>query len=109
MKKFMTFLMVLLASMQSANAINVDAFMDKHIAPVSNTVADIIFYPIKICGAEIPIIIFWILIAGLFFTIYLKGIPIGDLHIQSTVLLNQVKNKERMMMVAVKFHLFRRL
>ena len=81
MKKFMTFLTALLFSVQSANAMNLDAFMDKHIAPVSNAVADIIFYPIKIFGAEIPIIIFWILIAGLFFTIYLKGIPIwGFMH-----------------------------
>ena len=79
--KFMTFLTALLFSVQSANAMNLDAFMDKHIAPVSNAVADIIFYPIKIFGAEIPIIIFWILIAGLFFTIYLKGIPIwGFMH-----------------------------
>lgn len=81
MKKFITFLMLLLCSVQSANAMNFDAFMDKHIAPVSNAVANIIFYPIKICGAEIPIIIFWILVAGLFFTIYLKGIPVwGFMH-----------------------------
>lgn len=87
MKKFMIFCALLLSGMQSAYAINIDAFMDKHIAPVSNLIADLIFYPIKICGAEIPIIIFWILIAGLFFTIYLKGIPIwGFAHsIQSIV------------------------
>jgi len=76
MKKFLTFLTVLLFGIQSANAFNLDAFMDKNIAPVSNAVSDIVFYPIKIFGAEIPIIIFWILAAGLFFTIYLKGIPI---------------------------------
>lgn len=53
--------------MQSANAMNFDAFMDKHIAPVSNAVANIIFYPIKICGAEIPIIIsgFWLPVCSL--------------------------------------------
>ncbi len=87
MKKFMIFCALLLSGMQGAYAFNIDAFMDKHIAPASNFVADIIFYPISIFGAEVPIIIFWILIAGLFFTIYLKGIPIwGFAHsIQSIV------------------------
>lgn len=76
MKKLMTFLTLLLCSMQSVSAMNVDAFMDKHIAPISDAVADLIFFPISICGSKVPIIIFWILIAGLFFTIYFKGIAI---------------------------------
>ncbi|MBP3924594.1 alanine:cation symporter family protein [bacterium] len=76
MKKILIALFTVLLGIQQANAMNVDAFMDKHIAPVSDAVANIIFYPITICGAEIPLIIFWILIAGLFFTIYLRGIPI---------------------------------
>lgn len=77
MKKLMTFLMLMLCSVQSANAVNVDAFMAKHITPVSDAVANVIFYPIKFGQhTEIPLIIFWILIAGIFFTIYLKGIAI---------------------------------
>lgn len=76
MKKLMTFLMLLLCSMQSASAMNVDAFMDKHIAPISDAVAKLIFLPISICGSKVPIIIFWILIAGIFFTIYFRGIAL---------------------------------
>lgn len=77
MKKIMTFLMLLLCSVQSANAMNIDSFMAKHITPVSDAVANVIFYPIKFGqNTEIPVIIFWILIAGVFFTIYLKGIAI---------------------------------
>ena len=68
--------MLLLSGMQSANAMNIDAFMDKHVAPVSDFIAKIIFYPIKICGNDVPIIIFWILFAGIFFTIYFKGIAV---------------------------------
>jgi hypothetical protein len=56
-------LLVLLMGMQSAQAINIDAFMDKHIAPVSDFVANIIFFPITICGNKVPLIIFWILIS----------------------------------------------
>lgn len=76
MKKLMTFLMLLLCSMQSASAMNVDAFMDKHIAPISDAVANLIFLPISICGSKVPIIVFWILIAGIFFTIYFRGIAV---------------------------------
>lgn len=76
MKKLMTFLMVLLCGMQSANAMNIDAFMDKHIAPISDAVANLIFFPISIFGSKVPLIIFWILFAGIFFTIYYKGIAI---------------------------------
>ncbi len=76
MKKLMTFLMLVLCSIQSAQALNVDAFMDKHIAPVSDFVANLIFFPISVCGEKVPIIIFWILIAGIFFTVYFRGIAI---------------------------------
>ena len=76
MKKFLTTIMLLLSGIQSANAMNLDAFMDKHVAPISDFIANIIFYPVKICGNEVPVIIFWILFAGIFFTIYFKGIAI---------------------------------
>ncbi|MBR1460249.1 alanine:cation symporter family protein [bacterium] len=77
MKKFFTFIMMfLLSALQSANAMSVDAFMDKHIAPVSDAVAKVIFFPINICGNKIPIIILWILFAGIFFTFFFRGIAI---------------------------------
>ncbi|MBQ8459538.1 alanine:cation symporter family protein [bacterium] len=73
-KKLSGLLMLLMAGIQSASAMNVDAFMDKHIAPVSDAVAKMIFFPISICGSKVPLIIFWILFAGIFFTIFYKGI-----------------------------------
>ena len=69
MKKFLFVLMTLFFSIQSAMASGVDAFMDKHVAPVSDAVARVIFYPVNICNNEVPLIIFWILFAGIFFTI----------------------------------------
>ena len=76
----MRFLMMLFTTMlmtlQSAQAMNVDEFMDKHVAPISDAVAKLIFFPINICGSEVPLIIFWVLIAGFFFTFYFKGISV---------------------------------
>ncbi len=76
MKKLMTFLAMMLCSMQSVHAMNVDAFMDKHIAPISDAVAKLIFFPVPVFGSQVPLIIFWILIAGIFFTLYYKGVAI---------------------------------
>ena len=76
MTRLLTLMFTILMTLQSASAMNVDEFMDKHIAPVSDFVADIIFFPITICGSKVPLIIFWILIAGIFFTIYFRGMAI---------------------------------
>ena len=74
MSKFLAVVLTMFASIQCANAMNVDAFVDKHIAPVTDAIADVIFYQINFFGSKVPLIIFWILIAGIFFTIYFKGI-----------------------------------
>ena len=76
MTRFLLLMLSMLMTLQTASAMNVDEFMDKHIAPISDFVADIIFFPIHICGSKVPLIIFWILIAGIFFTIYFRGMAI---------------------------------
>lgn len=79
MMKFLAVIMTMLLCSNSAHAMNVDAFMDKHIAPYSDAIANIVFFPINFFGTKVPLIIFWILIAGIFFTFYLKGIALWGL------------------------------
>lgn len=79
MKKIFWLLAVVIMNIQQAFAFNVDAFMDKTVAPVSDAIADVIFTTVPMPGGEIPIIILWILLAGIFFTIYFKGIAIWGL------------------------------
>ena len=76
MKKILIVLLTLLFNIQQANAFSIDAFMDKNVAPVSDAIAAVIFHPIHVFGADVPIIIFWILFAGIFFTFYLRGIAV---------------------------------
>lgn len=80
MKQILTLFILFMNFMQSAQAISVDALMDKHIAPVLDFIAKIIFYPIKYnhgdTHIQVPIIIFWILAAGIYFTFYFKGIAV---------------------------------
>ncbi len=76
MRKLVLLVFTLLLSLQSAFAFNVDAFIDNKVAPITNFIASLVFYPITICGSKVPIIIFWILLAGIFFTFYFRGISI---------------------------------
>ena len=55
MNKFLIVLLTLLFNIQQAFAFNVDAFMDKHIAPVSDAVANVIFYPVNFFGSNVQI------------------------------------------------------
>ena len=66
-------------TIQSANAMNIDAFLDKNLTPISNFVSDIIFFPVTIGGTSIPLVILWILFGGVFFALYLRGIAIWGL------------------------------
>lgn len=79
MKKFWLMLFTMLMGLQSVQAMNVDAFIDKNIAPYTDAVAKAIFFPITFPGGQMPIIILWILVAGIFFTIYFKGIAVWGL------------------------------
>lgn len=79
MKKFLMLMFTMLLNIQYACALNVDEFIDKHIAPTSDAIANFIFSSVNICGNNIPLIIIWVLFAGIFFTIYLKGIAVWGL------------------------------
>lgn len=76
MNKLLFSLLLLALTSQKCMALNVDATLNKYVAPVSDKIANVIFFPISFCGTEVPIIIFWILFAGIFFTVYLRGIVI---------------------------------
>jgi AGCS family alanine or glycine:cation symporter len=74
MKKILMMLFTMFTCLQSVHAMNVDEFIDKHIAPCTDAIANIVFSSISICGTKVPLIILWILFAGFFFTIYFKGV-----------------------------------
>lgn len=92
MKKIFWLLAVVMMNIQQVFAFNVDAFMDKTVAPVSDAIADVIFTTVPMPGGEIPLIILWILLAGIFFTIYFKGIAIWGLKHSIEQLIAPSKN-----------------
>ena len=74
MSKFLAVVIAMLLCTTRTLALNVDAFIDEKVAPITDAIADVIFFQINFFGTKVPLIIFWILFAGIFFTIYFKGI-----------------------------------
>ena len=74
MSKFLAVVIAMLLCTTHAMAMNVDKFIDEKVAPITDAIADVIFFQINLFGTKIPVIILWILFAGIFFTIYFKGI-----------------------------------
>ena len=74
MSKFLAVVIAMLLCTTRALALNVDAFIDEKVAPITDAIADVIFFQVNLFGTKIPVIILWILFAGIFFTIYFKGI-----------------------------------
>ena len=79
MKKIFLTLCAFMCTLQQSFAFNLDTEIEKYIAPVSNKVVSIMFLPITIFGAHVPVIILWILAAGIFFSLYFRGIAIWGL------------------------------
>ncbi|UJP05056.1 MAG: alanine:cation symporter family protein [Nitrosomonas sp.] len=54
----------------------IDRLIDATFEPVSNAVASIIFYSIRLLDFEVKLILIWLVVAALFFTVYLGFINI---------------------------------
>lgn len=78
MVRFLTAFIVLIltAGKAAASGVSVDYFVENYIGKYTDIVADIIFTEVNIFGANVPIIILWILFAGIFFTLYFRLLPI---------------------------------
>ena len=53
-----------------------DQLIDGALRPVADAVAGVVFYALPLPGAELPLIVAWLVAGGLFFTIYLRFINV---------------------------------
>ncbi len=75
-KKLGLLFLLTVLSANAANAMTVNDFVENYVGRITDAIAAFIFTPISIFGAQVPIIILWILFAGIFFTFDLRGIPV---------------------------------
>lgn len=54
----------------------IDKIIDTAFEPISNAIASVIFYSIPLLGLEIKLVLVWLVVAALFFTIYLGFINV---------------------------------
>ncbi len=75
MRILITFLILLLFN-QKVYAAGVDEFIEKYFSPFSDSFSSFIFTSVEIFGAEVPILIFFMIAASIFCTFYFRGIAI---------------------------------
>lgn len=68
----LTFLSSLLLFPSQAYALGgIDAAIERAVQPMTDALSSFIFYSVKIAGADVPLIVVWLIIGAVFFTGYL--------------------------------------
>ena len=52
----------------------IDQAIDQFMRPISDTVSGFIFYSVSLMDVEVPLIVVWLILGGVFFTLYLRFI-----------------------------------
>ncbi|MEH6551552.1 MAG: alanine/glycine:cation symporter family protein [Pseudomonadales bacterium] len=60
----------LLAASSTGRSANIDEAINSAIAPLTELVSGFIFYSVEIYGAQLPLIVLWLVAAAVFFTFY---------------------------------------
>jgi len=71
---FSLFAMPSLAYAQDADAAassGIDAAIERAVQPITDALSSFIFYSVKVAGADVPLIVVWLIIGAVFFTGYL--------------------------------------
>ncbi len=70
----------------------IDAFVDAMVAPLAAGVSALIFAEIRLFGVGFPLVVLWLAAAGVFFTVYLRGISVfGFRHAVGVVMGRHVR------------------
>jgi AGCS family alanine or glycine:cation symporter len=59
---------------ESSDGGSIDERINVIFAPISRAVESVIFYAVPIAGTELPLIVVWLVVAGIFFTFYFRFI-----------------------------------
>ena len=70
MKRLFYILGVLLCSMTAAQA-GIDEAINSATAPIATLIGQIVFFKIPIFGAQLPVVVLWLVVGAVFFTFYM--------------------------------------
>ena len=66
--------MVLAPASAIRHDVGLDAWVDEALGPVADGLSSVVFVAADLAGAQVPLIVLWLVFAGVFFTVYLRGI-----------------------------------
>ncbi len=51
---------------------NIDDLINQAVAPVTNVLSGVVFYSVPLFGADIPLVVVWLVFAAVYFTLYFR-------------------------------------
>ncbi|MFI2432494.1 alanine/glycine:cation symporter family protein [Streptomyces sp. NPDC018693] len=73
---------------------NIDDAVSEAVKPVSDKVAEFVFYSIKVNGTELPLIVAWLVIAGLVFTAWFGFVQVRKFKLALDVVRGKYDEKD---------------
>ena len=66
---------------------SIDQQVETFVRPLTDALSRVVFYPIELFGQDFPLIVLWLTIAAVFFTLYLgfinvRGFALGLRHVR---------------------------
>jgi AGCS family alanine or glycine:cation symporter len=60
-------------------SVSPDQWVEAHVGPVAEALSSAVFYTIPVAGTQVPLIVIWLAVAAVFFTVYLRFINLRAL------------------------------
>ena len=70
MKRLFTLFVLLTASVSTAQA-GIDEAINSATAPIATMIGQIVFFKIPVFGAQLPVVVLWLVVGAVFFTFYM--------------------------------------
>ena len=74
---------------------DIDQTMDERFGPFAKSISEIVFFSLKIDGAELPLIVLWLIVGAVFFTFYLRFINIRGFAHALRIVFGKVDTEEQ--------------
>jgi AGCS family alanine or glycine:cation symporter len=71
MKRLFYILGILVCSVTTAQAAGIDEAINSATAPIATFIGQVVFFKIPILGAQLPVVVLWLVVGAVFFTFYM--------------------------------------
>ena len=72
LRRIVQALLLLGCTSSLANAAGIDEIIDTAVRPVTTAISEIVFFAVPIFGAQMPLVVLWLVMGAVFFTVYFR-------------------------------------